>query len=299
MTIPPDLFEKYARGECTDAEMAQLSRWLQDGHTDGVPVADGDARSIWRKIESRRRRARVRRLLPWAAAAALLTAAVTIYWQFRPQQPGMLVASAPAGKTVRTLLPDSSVVYLEGPATLRYPGQFAQGGREVSLTGNASFEVRGSERSPFTVVSGNVRTVALGTSFHVSAPAGADRVDVSLRHGKVRVSHARDTVYLQPGESLTYAAGRHTVQPSLAGEYRSSVLLFRRAGMEEVTAKLGRYYNLRVVADTALAGRNWEVTGEFQGESAEFVARHISFIMDLRYRFSNDTLYLMPAAPQP
>ncbi len=298
MNLPKRLIDKFARGECTDAELAEVALWLQDGETGDIPFIPGNREAIWRKIEARRMP--VRRLpLRWvAAAAAVIMAGAAVYGLRLLNAPRELTVQVAKGKTTRLVLPDSSVVFLKGPSMFRYPSRFGSGARIVHLTGNGAFEVQGNAGSPFTVVSGSVKTTALGTSFEVDAPEGSDEVNVWLRYGKVVVSRDRDSLYLKPGEAIGYSSTKRTLHRAAPDAYRSGVLYFNRAGLEEVITKLENYYNIHIVADSALTGREWQVTGEFVREDPEFVIRNIAFIADVKYRIKGDSLWLMPQTNQ-
>lgn len=297
MQLSKDIIDKFISGRCTDAELAQVANWLQDGDAAGLPGIPGDREAIWRKIEARRRPVRrvfLRRLT--AAAAAVFLAGAAVYGLRLLLQPGNVTVRVAQGQTQRTVLPDSSVVFLEGPSTLRYPRRFGDGERIVHLAGAGAFEVSGNAQSPFTVVSGKVKTTALGTSFEVRAPEGSEDVKVWLRYGKVVVTREADSMYLRPGEALGYAGAARTVARAAPEAYRGGVLYFRRAGMQEVITKLENFYNIHISADPALYERKWEVTGEFTKEDREFVVRNIAFVADVHYRLQGDSLFLMPPA---
>lgn len=295
MQLSKEIIDKFIAGRCSEAELAEVAAWLQSGETDGLEEAPGNGAAIWRKIEARRRplwRRFVRRATVAAAAAVL--AAAAIYGIRLMRAPQELTAYVAAGQTSRIVLPDSSVVFLQGPAALRYPSRFSEGERMVFLTGTGAFEVSGNARSPFTVVSGKVKTTALGTSFEVRAPEGSEEVKVWLRYGKVVVTRERDSMYLRPGEALGYTGAARTVERAAPEAYRGSVLYFKHAGLDEVITKLENYYNIHIIADTALYNRKWQVTGEFARENPEFVVRNIAFIADVQYRMAGDSLWLLP-----
>ncbi len=113
-----------------------------------------------------------------------------------------------------------------------------------------------------------MKTTALGTSFEVRAPEGSEEVKVWLRYGKVVVTRERDSMYLKPGDALGYAGASRTVTPATPEAYRSGVLYFNRAGMEEVMTKLKNYYNIHITADSALYDRKWQVTGNSPKKTA-------------------------------
>ncbi len=122
MQLSKDIIDRFTSGRCTDAELDRVAEWLQDGEADGYPEVPGDRDAIWRKIEAGRRPVRYlffRRLS--VAAAAVLLAGTAVYGLRLMLQPRDMTVRAAVGQSLRTVLPDSSVVFLEGPSTLRFP----------------------------------------------------------------------------------------------------------------------------------------------------------------------------------
>ncbi|PJJ48781.1 FecR family protein [Hymenobacter chitinivorans] len=143
-------------------------------------------------------------LLRIAATILLLIGAVYAMQNYRREllpTPPVAVSAGPQKRLVA--LPDGSKVWLNKHSTLEYAADFSGGsGREVTLTGEAFFEVQKDPENPFTVLSAASRTRVLGTSFNVRAYAAEDSVEVSVVTGKVafasRSSH-QDSVLLTPG----------------------------------------------------------------------------------------------------
>ena len=66
--------------------------------------------------------------------------------------------------TLVTTLEDGSVVYLAGNTSLKFPEHFSSDRREVSLQGNALFEVAGNRKRPFVIETEDTRIEVLGTA---------------------------------------------------------------------------------------------------------------------------------------
>ena len=69
--------------------------------------------------------------------------------------------------TLVTTLEDGSVVYLAGNTSLKFPEHFSSDRREVSLQGNALFDVAGNHKRPFIIETEDTRIEVLGTAFTV------------------------------------------------------------------------------------------------------------------------------------
>jgi transmembrane sensor len=93
-----------------------------------------------------------------------------------------------SGTTVMVVaLEDSSKVFLNPGAELRFPAHFTSLKREVYLDGEAFFEVSENPNQPFFVNAGQITTKVLGTSFRVKAPRSGSEVEVSVKTGIVSV----------------------------------------------------------------------------------------------------------------
>ncbi len=85
-------------------------------------------------------------------------------------------------------LPDGSTVQLMAGASLYYPEQFTTADRLVYLEGDAFFKVEKLNGSTFKVLSTNLITEVLGTSFWVREQGENNAAKVEVRTGKVKVS---------------------------------------------------------------------------------------------------------------
>ena len=141
----------------------------------------------------------------WLLAAA----ALVMIFAFRFLSPGTPAALASESTQIRQvkkiLLPDSSVVILNGNSSLHYNSNFATAAvREVFLEGNAYFHVKQTASlTPFIVHANQLKIYVTGTEFNVNARTNA--TDVVLTSGKVNVTLEKDTrktVYMQAGYSL-------------------------------------------------------------------------------------------------
>jgi ferric-dicitrate binding protein FerR (iron transport regulator) len=218
------LLGKQLSGDISSAELSELEALLKDdpeaaasGELAGTiwqtPIQEAAApddskERIWdkvgRQLQRRRRLPIVRRLVAAAAAAAVLAAAWT-GWQFtRPAAPVLQqLSSAPGGKS-REVLPDGSIVWLNRNTQLYYEkDSFGKQHREITLTGEAFFDIAKSDAVPFVIHAGKVNIRVLGTAFNVKAYAGDSAVFTTLVRGKIAVSFQDKTVVLQPEEKLT------------------------------------------------------------------------------------------------
>ncbi len=104
-------------------------------------------------------------------------------------------------------MPDRSTVHLAPGAAITYTTDYNNRNRDISLTGQARFDVTKNPNLPFQVSARGYTVTALGTIFLVNANA-SDRMLVALLEGKVAVQKITTTAekteahILLPGEEL-------------------------------------------------------------------------------------------------
>ncbi|MCW3467592.1 FecR family protein [Chitinophaga nivalis] len=207
------LLEKYLNGTATSAEQEEYDRWYnREGLLPEAPWTPEEVEAVYAKINAGISRKKVFQLR-WAAAAAVLLLAGT-WWIMRAPHtdtrktlviqkavhPDSMVIRNTTGNTREINLPDGSLVTLYKDATIRFAAPFGARDRTILLHGKGFFNVAKSATAPFTVISEQVATTALGTSFTI---AGMEKeVKVTLHTGKVMVKTTAQTMYLRPGQQL-------------------------------------------------------------------------------------------------
>ena len=176
----------------------------------------------WRAVEEaiRQQEETPVRRLPWlraslAAASLLVVVAGIWYMATRPGTPLMAMEKTSYGEVKTILLPDSSVVTLNGNSSLRMLQQWGPGdNREVWLDGEAYFQVQKQHaaRTGFVVHTSQVDVEVLGTRFNVNTRR--QQSIVSLEEGKVRLSvhgevslvNKDSAIVMRPGQTVVVDA---------------------------------------------------------------------------------------------
>jgi transmembrane sensor len=126
--------------------------------------------------------------------------------------------SAPLGSKSQVELPDGTRVWLNAGSKITYNNSFGGSAREVLLTGEAYFDVKRNEKSPFFVKTNKLVTIkVLGTAFNVKAYPEEDYVETTVERGKVQVSKSspgtkgvNNPVTLLPNQKLTIQCKNNT-----------------------------------------------------------------------------------------
>ena len=135
---------------------------------------------------------RMRRLVAITAAAAAFVAAFLVIGAGGDQ---VRIGSALAMDSAVNL-PDGSSIQLNGGSEASYDASSWEDNREISLEGEAFFDVE--KGSPFQVVTAQGTVEVLGTTFNVQNRNG--EFEVTCYTGKVRVASEGQEVELTPGD---------------------------------------------------------------------------------------------------
>lgn len=159
------------------------------------------------------------------------------------------------GGALRTVyLVDGSRITLHPGASLKYHSLLGKRKRDVTLEGEAFFEIAPDAARPFLVHSRGIVTKVLGTSFRIAAQ---EDVVVSVRSGKVAVMrHEEDTnektCILEMNEQAIYNASRNRLEkttgasPALLANPAPAweTMYFDEAGLDKIIGALTRTYGV-------------------------------------------------------
>ncbi|WP_431216929.1 FecR family protein [Puia sp. P3] len=141
----------------------------------------------------------------------------------------------------------------------------------MSLSGEAYFDVRHSERSPFVIHTGKLSTTVLGTSFNIKAYPDRQHIVVSVSTGKVKVSY--DNVVLTTlvrGQQVKVNSRLNTVEekkiaPAEVAAWQQGNMSYDDEELGDIVADLERLYNVKIRIDNG-AIRALKISTSFRRE---------------------------------
>lgn len=244
-----ELLDKYAQGECSPEEIALIHDWYDRiGQSDAVhneaPAEDIAAGGrIWAAVNPTP--LPERKKLSWLSRAAIISIPLLACVAFYFNRSSIVSFTAPAalhpltadpgqrkfvnpGETpLKILLADGSKVILKAASELFVDQDFGKSLREVRLEGAAYFVVEPDPERPFVVISNEVVTKVLGTSFSVQAYDSESEITVAVRTGRVSVYTggiddagreavpAEKEVILTPNQKMVYYRALEKVSKGL------------------------------------------------------------------------------------
>lgn len=157
----------------------------------------------------------------------------------------------PNGKKFQLTLPDGTRVWLNAASTLTYPVPFVGNQRNVTLGGEAYFEVAHNKKMPFTVMANGTQIIVTGTHFNVSAYNSDKSVRTTLFDGGVKIGVDKQQVSLTPGyEAITYTDGspiiRQTGNPDQVLAWKNGYFIFDNMDIVAIMRSVARWYNITV-----------------------------------------------------
>ncbi|HEY8959723.1 FecR family protein [Chitinophaga sp.] len=201
-----------------------------------------------------------RRIMRYAAIICLPLAVAGATWlalkQNKHQSPpstNFITRETPANYTDPLTLPDGTRVWLNTASRLYYPAAFTGKAREVTMTGEAYFEVAHNTQQPFIVKVNKQVIQVLGTSFNINAYG--KHILTTLTQGKISVGIAGQpatTQYLLPGQQadldtlsnvLRLSAGNRET----ATAWKEGKIAFTNASLEDIMQQLGFIYHYNII----------------------------------------------------
>jgi ferric-dicitrate binding protein FerR (iron transport regulator) len=210
-----------------------------------------------------------------------------------------IIKSTPKGVKKTIKLPDGSMVALNSDSKLTYKEDFLQN-RIVNLEGEGFFEVVKDEQHPFSVITDNISTTALGTSFNIKAYAGKPEIQVVLASGKVKVENKLDNSFheILPGEATHYSTVNQTLKKGIVDvaailKWKDGILHFDKVPFNIIIEDLERWYGIdfQVIGTDKLP--EYKCSGTFKpNEYLSNVLTALSYSVEFDYTIENENVIL-------
>jgi len=248
-------------------------------------------RQIWRR--------RVQRAVLGAGALLVFVALVRDRSNDRPS--AHMYTTAIAQRAVVTLS-DGSRVTLAPQTTLFVSAGFGQTNRDITLNGEAYFEVQHSAQRPVVVWTGGVRTQVLGTTFDIRRYSGERDTRVVVTDGRVKIvaPHATSSVIASAGMVGTVSDSTGTVaimgDDTPSSDWRSGQLVFHKTSVGDVLGTLEHWYGYRFrMTDSALANRH--ITAVLDNNSPANALNTLKLVLHVDMTFDGNVVTLRPQRP--
>ena len=263
-------------GNATPEEKIIFDQWLNENEENKqfynsinriFPVKkqyDGDTkRRIYNKIQQTILPKQItRRIRFWRySTVASITVIIVLGVMLLSKKPAVdmdtfVEAQTPCGVKSKIFLPDGTVVYLNAGSFLRYPVRFNKAKRQVTLEGEAYFEVIRDLKHPFIVQTNQVTIKVYGTHFNVNTFDDKGLIETTLVEGSVGIFKKSDIdqkngIKLEPNQQAVYdiSTGKilvKKVEAELSTVWKDGKIYFENETLASITKKLERNFNVSI-----------------------------------------------------
>ena len=320
-----DIIVRYLNGQASNEEKQLLLAWLKvhednrklfselqtvwqvaGHHSDPAEGAEKAFNRFINRVDllEMSYRKKIRTLsVKWMAAAAVIIVLLSAgsFWAGRfksatSQRMYTIVMSK--GCKGPVLLPDSTVVWLNGNSKLSYPETFAHKERNVTLEGEGYFDVVKNPKAPFFVQTRGMKIKVLGTRFDVKSYAGNALLETTLLSGsvEVEVSETKQRSILKPNQQLLYNTANRSV--SIEEVDASEQILWVNDQLElsneklsDILRKLGYWYRIEFIVAPDVSTEQ-RLSFVVRKESKEELLDILTQISSIHYTLKGDKVYV-------
>lgn len=229
------------------------------------------------------------------------------------------------GSKSQVILPDGTVVRLNGSSSLSYHKDFNKKVREVDLEGEAYFDVTKDSAHPFIVHTSDIDIRVLGTRFNVKSYEQDHTIETTLLRGSIEVYNKDDPsapkVILKPNEKLVFRKNKEDELPikkqgtkdslkSLSTDQDISIstlspnkpdslkeetswlynrLVINGDDFNNLATKLERWYGVKINILSPDLGK-YHFNGIFENETIEQALSALQLTVKFKYEIKNDII---------
>lgn len=313
------LLDKYLKGEASLEEQQLVERWLENPDQPATVWDQLDAGSqdewlqkLYRRIAhtidaENKKTIKFKSWFKVAMASAAVFAGfllALLLWPKQKQPTAMAswtTVSAATGEKHYVMLEDSSSVWLNSGASIRYNTAPGHKNREVYLSGEAYFDVKHLPQRPFMVHTGKITTTVLGTAFNISTDKLGNQVKVAVTRGKVQVAKEGEVLgLLMPNQQIVYERQHQShvqrnIDTEVVLDWLPDDLYFDNITFGEAALALAKQYDVQIKFSNEKL-KNCRFTGTIKKDKTlDQALRVICEFNKATYKIKNNTVTIFGA----
>ncbi|MRG47107.1 DUF4974 domain-containing protein [Chitinophaga sp. SYP-B3965] len=310
-----ELFKRYLNNECSPEEVTFLLQYFdsKEGESDlrrlvrnellasdTTEAEQEDMKEALKQVyqqvagktflkEKRVVHLRRRTIVSLSIAASLALLVTTLYFG-RDYMTGILNreihVTTLKGERRQFQLADGTSIWLAPASSLSY----RENSREITLQGEAFFDVAKDDEHPFIVHTGKTNTTVLGTTFNVQAYNDRADIEIVLLTGKVSVDANTNKVLLSPYQRAVFntASGKLKKEdyPDATAALARKEGVFKYEGevLKNVISDIERTYNTTIRLDKQLQGITYYGDFDQKKDKLDVVLQQISLTYNARLK---------------
>ena len=258
-----------------------------------------------RKASNKKRKLFYRRY--WYAAAVLALLFITSYGTFKQtnkqiiEQFADVIIEAPIGSRTKMYLPDGSLVWLNCDSKITYSQGFGVKNREVTLSGEAYFEVVKNKKQSFIVKTEELDVKVLGTKFDFKNYPEEEEVAITLQEGSIMVCNnlkKENDIRLFPDQKVFFNKSEKkmhviNVNASNSKEWTNGYLFFDEVLLPDIIKDLERNYNVSITLEDKVL-ETFRFYGNFvvREQSIEEILEVLAKTNKIKYKIEEKNIIL-------
>lgn len=232
-----------------------------------------------------------------AAAILLLVVATTLYiTTYLPSNQIIQARAEPGHTDIR--LSDGTDVSLNIGAVLNYAEKLNRRVREVTLSGEAFFDVRHAEKSPFYVYVGEMTVQVVGTSFNIREVASGN-IEVAVTEGEVlfyESGNEDEAIRITTGQRGVFQVEQHIFEIAETTSdnflfWKTGTLAYKDTPLPVVFEELEFNFDREItVKDSVILKSRWNSI--HKGQQLNEIIEELCLYFDLESILLNDTILI-------
>jgi ferric-dicitrate binding protein FerR (iron transport regulator) len=300
-------------GEASDSENISFNKWLcekdnqQEWKSILMEMEQVDyaltkekinVDSAWELVNTRtiNKNATLKKYLAYSAIAASIIIAFALF--LNPFNNN--VSTQQIVQTINTIehvdLTDGSIIDINRHSTLSYPEQFNSKVRNVTLTGEAFFEVSKEKKRPFIIHTDNMNIRVLGTSFNIKAYPKSTINEVTVENGMVEVSSVNGMskpIVLKAGDKAIF----HTENNSLIKvtnnnpnflSWKTKELIFKNEKLSNALSLIEEVYNVNILVPETIKTDELIISATFDKNTIEHIIQTLNSIHPIHLTYTSN-----------
>ncbi|OXG09010.1 FecR family protein [Flavobacterium araucananum] len=197
-------------------------------------------------------------------------------------------------------LPDGSTIILNQKSSITYnQNDFNTKTREVTLSGEAYFDIKHNNKKPFIVHTGKVSTRVLGTAFNINAYDTSNTIEVTVERGKVQVGDVKK-IYgvITPNQQIkvnknTFDFEQNNTKIETAIAWKSNYLILDDLNMEEAVALISQKYKVKILLSNENI-KKCRITASFLNEEdLDHVLKVVCSVIETSYHYNQNNAIVL------
>lgn len=226
-----------------------------------------------------------------------------LYQQPELAEPTLREISMDKGQRGNVTLSDGTKVTLNAESKIILPDVFRSDRREVTLEGEAYFDVTHNPERPFIIHTDEAVVEVLGTSLDIRSYPSDESVQVVVKEGSVSLKSKsdclkRDTV-LNAGERGQFFISENRIEKYKVDDFElflgwtDGFLKFKDAPLHEVAGDLERKYNIEIRFDDQQL-KDLRLTAELKSRTLQNNMDVISTSLGIKYKMEQQVVTFYP-----